>query len=53
MAGGIGAGCVLLYLPDLHAAVFMATNFNTLMESPIRKQNEDLQLNLLQALLAE
>lgn len=51
--GGIGAGCILLYLPELGAAVFMATNFNTMMESPIRKQNEDLQMNLLQALFAE
>lgn len=51
--GGIGAGCVLLYLPELQAAVFMATNFNTMMDSPIRRQNEDLQMNLLQALLAE
>lgn len=51
--GGIGAGCILLYLPELQVAVFMATNFNTMLESPIRKQNEDLQMNLLQALLAE
>lgn len=48
--GGIGAGCVLIYLPELEAVLFVATNFNTMLESPIRKQNEDLQLNLLQAL---
>lgn len=51
--GGIGAGCVLMYLPELNAAVFMATNFNTMMESPIRKRNEDMQMNLLQALFAD
>ncbi len=50
--GGIGAGCVLMYLPELDAVVFLATNFNTMMESPIRKRNEDLQMNLLQALFA-
>ena len=51
--GGIGAGCVLMYLPELDAVVFLATNFNTMMESPIRKRNEDLQANLLQALFAD
>ncbi len=51
--GGIGAGCVLLYLPEMDATVFLATNFNTMMESPIRKRNEDLQMNLLQALFAD
>ncbi len=48
--GGIGAGCVLLYLPELNAIVFMATNFNTMMESPIRKKAENLQLDILKAL---
>lgn len=51
--GGIGAGCVLLYLPEMDTILFLATNFNTMMESPIRKQNEDLQMNLLQALFAD
>lgn len=51
--GGIGAGCVLLYLPEMDAIVFLATNFNTMMESPVRKQNEDLQMNLLQALFTD
>ncbi len=48
--GGMGAGCVLLYLPELNAIVFMATNFNTMMESPIRKKAENLQLDILKAL---
>ena len=48
--GGIGAGCVLLYLPELDAIVFLATNFNTMMESPIRKKAENLQLEVLKAL---
>ncbi|MDT0607966.1 serine hydrolase domain-containing protein [Croceitalea rosinachiae] len=48
--GGVGAGCVLLYLPELDSIVFMATNFNTMMESPIRKKAEDLQTDILMAL---
>jgi D-alanyl-D-alanine carboxypeptidase len=48
--GGIGSGCVLLYLPELNAAVFIAANFNTMMDSPIRRKAENLQLELLQAL---
>lgn len=51
--GGIGAGCVLLYLPELQATVFLATNFNTMLESPIRKKAENLQMDVLSALFAE
>lgn len=48
--GGIGAGCVLLYLPELDSVVFMATNFNTMMDSPIRREAENLQMDVLMAL---
>ncbi|MEO0571268.1 MAG: serine hydrolase domain-containing protein [Bacteroidota bacterium] len=48
--GGIGAGCLLLYLPELDSLVFMATNFNTLMDSPILEKAENLQLDVLKAL---
>jgi len=48
--GGVGAGCVLLYLPELDSLVFMATNFNTMMDSPIRREAENLQLDVLKAL---
>lgn len=48
--GGIGAGCVLLYLPELESIVFLSTNFNTMMESPIRKKAENLQTDVLMAL---
>lgn len=51
--GGIGAGCILLYLPEAGAIVFLATNFNTMLESPLRKDNEDLQMNILQALFTD
>ena len=48
--GGVGAGCVLLYLPELDSIVFLATNFNTMMDSPIRREAENLQMDLLMAL---
>lgn len=48
--GGVGAGCVLLYLPELDSIVFIATNFNTMMESPIRQKAENLQMDILAAL---
>ncbi|WP_350287190.1 serine hydrolase domain-containing protein [uncultured Croceitalea sp.] len=51
--GGIGAGCLLLYLPELNSYVFIATNFNTMMESPIRKKAENLQMDILLALFTE
>ena len=51
--GGIGSGCMLLYLPEYGAIVFIATNFNTMMESPIRKKAEGLQTDILMTLFAE
>ena len=51
--GGIGAGCMLLYLPEYGAIIFVATNFNTMMDSPIRRKAENLQTDLLMTLFAE
>jgi len=51
--GGIGAGCVLIYLPELNGIVFMATNFNTMMESPIRKKAENIQMDILMSLFMD
>ena len=51
--GGIGSGCMLLYLPEYGAIVFVATNFNTMMDSPIRRKAENLQTELLLTLFAE
>ena len=48
--GGVGAGCVLMYLPELDSIVFMATNFNTMMESPLRKKAENIQMDILASL---
>ena len=51
--GGIGSGCTLLYLPEYGAIVFAATNFNTMMDSPIRRKAENLETELLLTLFAE
>ena len=51
--GGVGSGCILLYLPELNAIVFVATNFNTMMESPIRKKAENLQMEVLMTLFGD
>ena len=51
--GGIGAGCMLIYLPEYGAIVFVATNFNTMMDSPIRRKAENLQADLLMTLFAD
>ena len=51
--GGIGAGCMLLYLPEYGAIIFVATNFNTMMDSPIRRKAENLQTDLLLTLFSE
>ncbi|MEX0288557.1 MAG: serine hydrolase domain-containing protein [Flavobacteriaceae bacterium] len=51
--GGVGSGCILLYLPELESIVFVATNFNTMMESPIRKKAENLQTEVLMTLFGE
>lgn len=48
--GGVGAGCVLMYLPELDSIVFMATNFNTMMESPLRQKAENIQMDILTSL---
>ena len=51
--GGVGSGCMLLYLPEYGAIVFVATNFNTMMESPIREKAENLQTDILLTLFAD
>ncbi len=51
--GGIGAGCTLMYLPEYGAILFAATNFNTMMDSPIRRKAENLETELLLTLFAE
>ncbi|HKK11225.1 MAG TPA: serine hydrolase, partial [Flavobacteriaceae bacterium] len=51
--GGIGAGCVLIYLPELNGIVFLATNFNTLMDSPILEKAQNIQTDVLMTLFAE
>ncbi|MCF6132318.1 serine hydrolase domain-containing protein [Flavobacterium wongokense] len=48
--GGIGAGCVLMYLPELDSYVFLATNFTTLIESKISTKCQSIQTDILMAL---
>ncbi len=48
--GGIGAGCVLMYLPELDTYVFLATNFTTLIDSKISHKCSGIQTDLLKAL---
>ncbi len=48
--GGIGAGCVLIYLPEFDTYVFLATNFNTLVDSKISQKCSKIQYDILSAL---
>lgn len=48
--GGLGAGCVLMYLPEQEACVFLATNFNTMIESKIGMKCAAIQYDILKAL---
>ncbi len=48
--GGLGAGCVLMYLPELDSHVFITTNFNTLIESKIGEKAAGIRQQILEAL---
>jgi len=43
---------VLIYLPELNAVVFLATNFNTMMDSPIREKADNIQTDVLMTLFS-
>ena len=49
--GGIGAGCILLYVPERKVYVFMATNFGTLFGGDLAKKANDMKDEVLGALL--
>lgn len=49
--GGLGSGCVLIYVPRQEAYIFLATNFNTMIEGKITSKCQDLVSDTLQALL--
>ena len=49
--GGIGAGCVLLYIPAAKTGLFVATNLGLLLDSPLTKRAEPIKLEILAAVL--
>jgi len=48
--GGIGAGCVLLYVPTQKTYVFIGVNIGVLIESNLSKKCQDMRDELLMAL---
>ena len=48
--GGLGAGCFLMYLPKMDAYIFVAINFNTLIDGKIVEKCANIQQDILSAL---
>ncbi len=49
--GGLGAGCLLLYIPAAKTGLFMATNLGILLETPLTKKADPMKLEILAAIL--
>jgi len=49
--GGIGAGCVLIYVPSKKTYLFMATNLGVLIESDLSKKADAMKDEILATLL--
>ena len=49
--GGIGAGCVLLYVPAARTGLFIATNLGVLLETPLTKKADPMKFEILAAIL--
>jgi D-alanyl-D-alanine carboxypeptidase len=49
--GGIGAGCLLLHVPSRRLYLFLATNVGVLTEGKLSRQAEEMQKEVLHALL--
>jgi len=49
--GGIGAGCVLLYIPAVKTGLFIATNLGVLLETPLTRKADPMKLEILGAIL--
>lgn len=49
--GGIGAGCLLLYIPAAKTSLFIATNLGILIETPLTKKADPLKFEILAAVL--
>ena len=45
--GGIGAGCIMLYIPVLKTYLFLATNLGVLVDGELSKKANDLQMEIL------
>ena len=51
--GGIGAGCILVYVPEKKIYVFMATNIGTLFGGNLAARANDMKNEILAALLID
>ncbi len=49
--GGIGAGCLLLYIPAAKTSLFMATNLGVLVETPLSQKADPMKFEILAAVL--
>jgi D-alanyl-D-alanine carboxypeptidase len=49
--GGIGAGCLLLYIPADKTCLFIATNLGILIETPLTKKMDPIKFEILAAVL--
>ncbi|HEX4372942.1 MAG TPA: serine hydrolase domain-containing protein [Puia sp.] len=49
--GGLGAGCILIYVPEKKTYIFMATNVGTLLGGDLAKKADDMKNEVLAALL--
>jgi D-alanyl-D-alanine carboxypeptidase len=49
--GGIGAGCMLIYVPEKKIYIFMATNAGTLFGGPLAEKADAMKNEILAALL--
>jgi D-alanyl-D-alanine carboxypeptidase len=49
--GGLGAGCLLLYVPAKKAYVFLATNIGVVIDGPADIKANDMKDEILAVLL--
>jgi D-alanyl-D-alanine carboxypeptidase len=49
--GGIGSGCLLLYIPAAKTSLFIATNLGLLIETPMTKKVDPIKFEILAAIL--
>ena len=49
--GGVGAGCVLMYIPDAKMYLFLATNLGVLVEGELTKKVDALKNELFMVLM--